>query len=131
MLAEDNLTTTVGRRAGGPVRSVVAIALIALASSCGGGSSGSDPSGSSGSDAVQKCKDLSQLKCERVVECGGMPSVPTCLADIQKSEYCDHAVGVTSSYNACVQDLRAISCTDLLASGAWNLPLACMGVILA
>jgi hypothetical protein len=111
----------------------IAMALVACASACGGGSSGSDAvqSGSSGSDAVQKCEDLSQLKCERVVECGGMQSVPTCLADIQKSEYCDHAVGVASSYDACVQDLRAISCTDLLASGAWNLPLACMGVILA
>jgi hypothetical protein len=29
-----------------------------------------------------------------------------------------------------LQDLRAISCTELLASGAWNLPLSCMGVIL-
>jgi len=123
MHVEDDLATTARRGAGGLVCSVVAIALIVWASSCGGGSSGSD--------AVQKCKDLSQLKCERVVECGGMPSVPTCLADIQKAEYCDHAVAVTSSYDACVQDLRAISCTQLLASGAWNLPLACTGVILA
>jgi hypothetical protein len=122
MHVEDNLATTARRGAGGLVRSVVAIAMIVSASACGGGSSGSD--------AVQKCKDLSQLKCERVVECGGMPSVPTCLADIQKSEYCDHAVAVTSSYDACLQDLRAISCTELLASGAWNLPLSCMGVIL-
>ena len=132
MLANDNLTTTVWRRFGAPVRSVVTFALIVWVSSCGGGSSGSDTGqgGSSGSNAVQNCEDLSRLQCERIVECGGMPSVPACLAKIQKSAYCDHAVGVTSSYDACLQYLRAMSCTDLLASGAWNLPNACLGVIL-
>ena len=126
MLAEEVLTTTIARRAGVAVRSVVAITLIVWLSSCGGGSSGSQSS----SDAVQKCQDLSQLQCERLVACGASPSVASCLAEIQSSADCDHAVGVTSRYSACMQDLSAMNCTDLLASGAWNLPNTCTGVIL-
>ena len=124
MLAED-VATKISRRAGVAVRSVVAITLIVSLWSCGGGSSGSQSS----SDAVQKCQDLSQRQCERVVGCGASPSVESCLAEIQVSADCDHAVRVTSRYGACMQDLAAMNCADLLASGAWNLPNTCIGVI--
>jgi hypothetical protein len=77
-------------------------------------------------DAPQKCEELLDLMCTRLVECAIEPNQADCLAAAKTVAPCAKAVSVDGSYDACLKDIRAQSCTVLMSSG---IPANCDDVI--
>lgn len=94
---------------------------------CGGGSS-----------PVEKCDDLVDIVCERAVEC--LPGAGThgaCVQEVQQVIPCGSAKQVSASYDRCMNQLEAASCSVLFPTNPQSgqrelvLPADCMSVILA
>lgn len=95
--------------------------------------------------AVGKCNDLIDLYCPAVIDCAvGAGTVPTddrdatvadCNAGAKDVLDCSRALGVSSSYDACIEALQDPDCdaiNEALASDGTisPLPSVCGGVIL-
>lgn len=101
---------------------VFSAVLACLVGGCGG---------SDNDSPTAKCNSLLSLTCQRAVACANDGTTQSeCVTAAMTGLNCADAVGVSASYNMCISDLRAVSCTDLLANDTINLPATCMGVIL-
>ena len=106
-------------------RTVVLCVLVCIG--CGG---------SSAKTPVQKCDDLITFVCDRGVEC--IPAAGThaeCVQALQQVLPCGMAKMVTTSYDRCVSQIKADSCTVLFPADpqtgdrTLSLPADCVGVI--
>ncbi len=95
--------------------------LVVFLVACGGGSK----------DPTEKCDDLVDIVCDRAVEC--VPNAGThsaCVAEVEGSLDCGAAQSVSATYNACLMQLRSMSCASLFPNDMLVLPTDCNGVIL-
>jgi hypothetical protein len=106
------------------------LVLAALACACGG-------------SAEEQCHDLIESVCHRVNTCTEEISdtkLPTsfegeCEDAVEAAAgSCDKAVDVTSSYDKCMDDIKALPCEDFLmiddpANPSVAIPSTCRGVI--
>ena len=110
----------------------------------GGTSNGSGGTGNTGSSAVALCNTLVADYCPAIIDCavdaGTIPAtdrdsvVNDCTASAAQALDCSRAIGVSSSYNACIDALENPDCDAVnaaLASGGTTSPLPsiCAGVI--
>ena len=78
--------------------------------------------------AIEKCEDLVNNICELVVECG-FDTLSSCKSTFKASGFdCERAVDVSSSYESCMEDIDAQTCSTFLNG---DLPESCNGVILS
>lgn len=117
--------------------------LVALVSLPGCGDD-DEAAGGGTSGAVAKCQTFAHTWCEHVLTCSVsvgrlvqseyQVNYDTCVRVAEAGIPCDSAVSVTSSYDACLVDVRAVPCAT------WDVPLeqmstitppsTCMGTIL-
>lgn len=97
-----------------------------VASGCGGGSSSPE----------DKCNDLVDTVCDRLVACLNVPSQKAdCVSGAGQSLNCRAAKSVTSGYDTCMDALDDASCDALLDADpdgdpVVTLPSSCRAVIL-
>lgn len=100
---------------------IIGCVVVSFVVACGGGSD--SPS--------EKCDDLVDLVCDRLVECiPGAGTHGACVAEVQSSLNCDAAASVTENYTPCLMQLRSMSCGSLFPNDMLALPADCNGVIL-
>lgn len=85
--------------------------------------------------AVEKCDDLVNVVCDRGVQClGGTQS--ECVQQVRQVLPCGSAKTVSASYDRCIDQLNADSCSVLFppdpqtGQPSLTLPADCMSVIL-
>jgi hypothetical protein len=101
---------------------VFSAVLACLLGGCGG---------SDNNSPTAKCNSLVNLVCQRAIACANDGTTQSeCVTAAMTNLNCADADDVSASYNMCISDLHAVSCTDLLANDTINLPATCMGVIL-
>lgn len=86
--------------------------------------------------AVEKCDDLVDVLCDRGIQClGGTHS--ECVQAVQSQLPCGSAKAVSSSYDRCIDQLQAGSCSSLFPVNPQSgqpeirLPADCMSVVLS
>jgi len=124
------------------------VGTVLLASyGCSGGSSGDDDDNAStaNADAVAKCNTFIEVYCPAMLDClvsGGTimaadrdAASDACVSSATMGATCSTAVGVSSTYDACITDLHNLDCAAVNAAYNSNtlssvLPADCHGVIL-
>ncbi len=87
----------------------------------------------------EKCEAFYELVCDRLIECSGT-SLPsdyreTCLDALENERSCRSAVGVSDSYDKCIDDFGSVECNTLFPLNPVTsrrttvLPSACVAVI--
>jgi hypothetical protein len=84
----------------------------------------------------EKCEDLGDRFCDRAVECipGAQGMHEQCFDAYKRGDACEAVKTVTSSYEACMDDLDRFSCQALFGpmpsfSSTVSLPGTCQGVL--
>jgi hypothetical protein len=108
--------------------------LLAVVSGCGDDDKGEDP--------VAQCNSLADAYCTNVVDClvegGTVPDeerdtqVADCKSAAKELIDCAHAIGVSESYDDCVNRLNHPDCDAInqsVADDDLELPDSCKGVI--
>lgn len=92
--------------------------------------------GCGGSSPKDKCEDIGDTTCERLVECvaeaRGMRDA--CVASFESTGVCARAKSVTGNYDSCINGLHHNTCeqlfpTDENGDRGIALPPACAGVV--
>lgn len=86
----------------------------------------SDDTGDPGAPA--KCRTMVSAMCSRIVACDSTEKQAPCEADLQTTLPCTTAIGVSSSYDSCLQTINRLTCTEL--ADLTSTPAACQGSIL-
>jgi hypothetical protein len=85
--------------------------------------------------AVEKCDDMVDVVCDRIVQCLGF-SRTECVQAVKSELPCGSAKQVSASYDRCIDQLEGNSCAVLFPVNPTNgqaqlrLPADCMQVIL-
>lgn len=84
---------------------------------------------------VEKCDDLVDVLCNRGVQCLG-GSHAECVQAVQSELPCGSARAVSDSYDRCIDQLQAASCSSLFPPNQQGdpevrLPADCMSVVLS
>jgi hypothetical protein len=102
--------------------------VACLVAGCGGGDSESP---------VEKCDDLVDVICDRLIECvSDVGTHSECVDAVQSELPCGRATDVSASYGRCVDQLEGNSCGALFppdpqtGEPTLQLPADCMSVIL-
>ena len=74
--------------------------------------------------AIDGCDALNETQCERWIGCDSTSTMETCLAEMTETLDCSTAVGLSASYEECMDAIETWACTD-------TAPSVCTGVILA
>lgn len=101
----------------------IASGVVVLLIGCGGGG---------GSSPEEKCDDLIDLVCDRVVEC--VPDEVTrsqCISELRSALPCGMADRVSSTYDRCMDLLEDLTCSALFPNDELVVPADCENVILA
>lgn len=96
------------------------LCLVVFLVACGGGGSADTP--------PEKCEALIDVVCERAVECTTV-SNSQCVMEVESIIDCNAAKMVSSTYDACIDQLESDSCAVLFPGGQLELPPDCNGVI--
>lgn len=102
------------------------IAVAVALSAC----SSDDTNAQTGGDPVAQCNAWLDLACGVMVSCdptGDTDTIAHCRAAVVSVADCSKAVGVSATYEQCLDDLRAMSCPP--AGVDFTLPSSCSKVI--
>lgn len=103
------------------MRRLLAI-LVLVVSACGSDDDSESP--------TEKCDRLVQVTCDKYVQCG-VDTRQNCLDGIKTFLACGKAVDVAASFDDCIPDLQAVSCSILFPGGSqYQPPANCIDVIL-
>jgi hypothetical protein len=109
-----------------PMKRALFVCLVVVGVGCG-----SDDEEDTAAQAVAKCETFMTTFCSRAVECLGSAVITTsdCRQALATEVDCGKAVGVTSSYPRCIDQIQSFSCGTLFGGADIELPASCDMVI--
>lgn len=75
-------------------------------------------------EAMEKCEAFIDAYCEKEASCSLFTSMESCESQVRTDLDCGAAVGVSESYDRCLEDIERSSCST------FGIPASCEGAIL-